>query len=276
MNKNLLIYLKKKELEKKELLNKQFFVEIDETENKIEFVFIIIRHVNSELTNKYWIESYNHIRKLYPFIKIIIIDDNSNKEFINDNGIVFENIEFVESEFPKRGELLPYYYFYKNKYAENAVIIHDSVFIKQKVNFEYLNHNVKFLWHNNHRYDDNIEEKKLISQLKNCNILLKFYEHKHLWKICIGVMSFINHDFLVRIQDKYNLFNLLDYIKCRKDRMCLERIFGLICTAENPNLNDNPSIFGIQYLSNYSYDNYERDMKQNKPMPMFTKIWTGR
>jgi hypothetical protein len=58
--------------------------------------------------------------------------------------------------------------------------------------------------------------------------------------------------------------------------MCLERIFGLICIAEDPNLNDNPSIFGIQYLSNYSYDNYERDMKENKPTPMFTKIWTGR
>ena len=38
--------------------------------------FIILRNVNSELTNKYWIHCYNCIRKYYPENKIIIIDDN--------------------------------------------------------------------------------------------------------------------------------------------------------------------------------------------------------
>ena len=43
-----------------------------------EYVFIIVRHVNSELTNKYWKESYNCIRKFYPEIKVVIIDDSTN------------------------------------------------------------------------------------------------------------------------------------------------------------------------------------------------------
>ena len=40
--------------------------------------FIILRHVNSELTNKYWVNCYNCIRRHYPENKILIIDDNSN------------------------------------------------------------------------------------------------------------------------------------------------------------------------------------------------------
>ena len=40
--------------------------------------FIISRHVNSEKTNKYWNNCVKCLRHLYPFKKIVIIDDNSN------------------------------------------------------------------------------------------------------------------------------------------------------------------------------------------------------
>ena len=43
--------------------------------------FIILRHVNSELTNQYWIYCYQSIRK-YPEQSILIIDDNSNYQYI--------------------------------------------------------------------------------------------------------------------------------------------------------------------------------------------------
>ena len=218
------------------------------------FVFIIIRHINSEETNKYWIESYNCIREFYPNTKIIIIDDNSDIKYVNDFGLNFENVEFVKSEFPKRGELLPYYYFYKNKYAEKAVIIHDSVFIKGKLDFEkYNNINVKFLWHHNHLWDDENNEKRLIKTLDNCEELLKLYDKKDSGVLCFGVMSFISHEFITKIQDKYKIFNLLEHIKSRSDRMCLERIFGLLCIAIEPKLNNNPSIFGIKNLVKITY-----------------------
>ena len=72
--------------------------------------FIITRHVNSEITNKYWNHCIKCIRTFYPYRKIVIIDDNSNQDFLISFHN-YENIEIINSEFPGRGELLPYYYF---------------------------------------------------------------------------------------------------------------------------------------------------------------------
>ena len=87
--------------------------------------FIITRHVNSEITNKYWNHAIRCIRRFYPYRKIIIIDDNSNQLFVKPE-YDYKNIMVIKSEYPGRGELLPYYYFYKNKFFENAVILHDK------------------------------------------------------------------------------------------------------------------------------------------------------
>ena len=101
------------------------------------FGFIISRHVTSELTNKYWNHCIKQLNTLYPLTQIIIIDDNSNQEFVKEED-QYKNITVIQSEFPGRGELLPYYYFLKNKYFENAVIIHDSVFFHKRIPFELL------------------------------------------------------------------------------------------------------------------------------------------
>ena len=58
--------------------------------------FIIIRHVNSEETNKYWNECVRCIHKLHSRIKIVIIDDNSNQNFVQ-NDFNYENVEYVQS-----------------------------------------------------------------------------------------------------------------------------------------------------------------------------------
>jgi len=44
--------------------------------------FIILRHVISETTNRYWMLCYDSIRRYYPLHRIMIIDDNSNYEFV--------------------------------------------------------------------------------------------------------------------------------------------------------------------------------------------------
>ena len=85
--------------------------------------FIILRHVNSEATNKYWIHCHECIRKFYPENPILIIDDNSNYSFISEE--TFSNTRVIQSEFPKRGELLPYYYYLHNPFADSAVILHE-------------------------------------------------------------------------------------------------------------------------------------------------------
>jgi hypothetical protein len=86
------------------------------------FGFIITRHVNSEKTNKYWNHCVKCLRTFYPQKKIVIIDDNSNPSFLKAE-FNYINVQVIQSEFNGRGELLPYYYFLKNKFFKNALII---------------------------------------------------------------------------------------------------------------------------------------------------------
>ena len=96
--------------------------------------FIITRHVNSEQTNQYWNTCIQCIRKFYPkeFFKIVVIDDNSQQHLVKAE-YDYQNVEYIQSEFPGRGELLPYYYFFKHHFFERAVILHDSIFFQKKV-----------------------------------------------------------------------------------------------------------------------------------------------
>ena len=44
--------------------------------------FIILRHVNNKETSIYWKKCYESIRRFYKENQIMIIDDNSNYEYI--------------------------------------------------------------------------------------------------------------------------------------------------------------------------------------------------
>jgi hypothetical protein len=71
------------------------------------FGFIITRHVNSEQTNKYWNQAVKLIRRLYPLRQIVIIDDNSDPDFVKAD-FDYKNLTIIQSEHHKRGELLPF------------------------------------------------------------------------------------------------------------------------------------------------------------------------
>ena len=62
--------------------------------------FIILRHVNDELTNNYWLRCYSSIRCFYPESPVLIIDDNSNKDFVKaefnySNLTIIQYDEFI-------------------------------------------------------------------------------------------------------------------------------------------------------------------------------------
>jgi hypothetical protein len=249
--------------------------------------FIISRHVNSEKTNKYWNNCVKLIRTLYPKKLIVIIDDKSKQEYIKAD-FDYKNIVIIQSEFPGRGELLPYYYYFKNKFFNNAVIIHDSIFIHKRINFEkLLGLKVLPLWH----FDsdsENLQNTLRISSYLSNNIetqkRLALSEPilglSHLkWNGVFGVQCFINHTFLCQIQNKYKIFNMLECIKNRKDRCCLERIMGVIFSIEVPTLNKIKSLFGKIFDHQkwgYSYEEYINDVKYNKLPKLVIKVWTGR
>lgn len=253
-----------------------------------EYGFIITRHVNSELTNKYWNNCIKCIRHFYPYRKIIIIDDNSNKDYLK-SFYNYENIEVIESEFPGRGELLPYYYFIKNKFFDNAIIIHDSVFFHTRINFEKLiGIKVLPLWYFYSDTESIGNTIDLVRVLKNNNeVQNKLTLHNKIlgmdnsnWFGCFGSQSFINRDFLIYLERKYNITNMTSVVKCRKDRCCLERVFGAIFCIEYPLITEKKAllgnIFNYQKFNHYSYDNYENDIKKNKLPRPIVKIWTGR
>jgi hypothetical protein len=250
--------------------------------------FIITRHVNSEKTNKYWNKCVRCIRAFYPLRKIIIIDDNSNQNFIKAD-FKYLNIEIIQSEFHGRGELLPYYYFYKNKFFDNAVIIHDSIFFHKRINFEKLvGVKVLPLWHFE-ADKENINKTIIISNKLSNQIEIQkklslndtFLGLNHQrWYGCFGVQSFINYNFLRYIEKKYNIFNLLSIVKNREDRCSLERIFGAIFyTEENHNLTKMKSLFGNIFNNQkwrYTFDDYENDIIQKKISKPIVKVFTGR
>jgi len=256
------------------------------------FGFIITRHVNNKETNRYWNTCIQCIHYFYSDnIKIVVIDDNSNKEFISAD-YVYKNVTHIQSEYKGRGELLPFYYFHKNKFFDNAVIIHDSVFIHKRVNFSRIKMNVLPLWHfdGEPKYDNVTRTLQLTRNLKNTHLIRPAISSKYgdkpislsssgNWRGCFGVQCYINHAFLNHIQNKYNIFNLLQTVTCRTDRCCLERIFGVIFYKESPNLNKFPSIFGsIMSYSRwgYSFNEYKNDVNSKNIKHPFVKVWTGR
>lgn len=239
--------------------------------------FVIVRHVNSPTTNEYWIEAYHRIRRVYPQNWILIVDDNSIQSLVVWN-FTLRRCKVIQSEFPKAGELLGYYYFHKTKMFSQAVIMHDSVFLLQPL--PKVNDPVKFLWHFENPPEKVREEKAYLSMLRHHKPLLTQYTHKKRWVGCFGVQSIIQLNFLEFLEEKYGIFELLlPFIKSRLDRQCIERVFALLCCVEYAALVRDPSVFGGIYQYpipwGFSFQDYRTRYAVWKSLPI-VKVWTGR
>jgi hypothetical protein len=249
--------------------------------------FIITRHVNSETTNKYWNNCVKLLKTLYPFRSIVIIDDNSIQHFVKPD-FEYKNITIINSEFKGRGELLPYYYYLKNKFFENAIIIHDSVFFHRKIEFDLLKGvSVLPLWFfyadkenvdNTMRISSVLTNRHEVQNKISNNIIVLGLKHLK-WYGCFGCQSYINHNFLLSIENKYHISNMIHIVHNRKDRCCLERIFGAIFFTEYQKIINRKSLFGdiMKYGTwGYSYNDYQNDIQKGKIPKSIIKIWTGR
>jgi|SaaInlStandDraft_6_1057023.scaffolds.fasta_scaffold00062_10 glycosyl transferase family 25 len=226
--------------------------------------FIIIRHVNDNITNQYWLNCYKNIRKYYNN-KIIIIDDNSNKEYITDIELI--NCNIIDSEYSQCGELLAYYYFHKLKPFDKAIIIHDSVFINKYFDFSKTN-DITFLW----SFDEKVKYAHREETIKLLDDkYIQYYNSKE-WFGCFGLMSIISYDFLKILNEKYNIFSYLNKINKRIDRQCMERIFAIYCQKET-----HVNVFFKDILEycpwGLTFEQYQNNKLNHLP---FIKIWTGR
>ena len=231
--------------------------------------FIILRHVNNELTNNYWIHCYNCIRKYHPENLILIIDDNSNYNYITN--ITLYKTTVINSEYPGRGELLPYYYYLHNKLFDIAVILHDSVFINvdMQLHMQLHMHKYKLIWEFEHHWDQ-IEDETNMIKLFNDEELLNFHKNKNLWKGCFGCMSVITHDYLSFINNKYDISKLLNCVLTRYNRCSFERVIA--CLLQKHKVNQ--SLFGdIHQYCPWGISFNKKNEYSHLPL---IKIWTGR
>ena len=252
------------------------------------FGFIITRHINSEQTNKYWNHNVKLIRTYYPLKKIVIIDDNSNYDYVKSD-FDYKNVEIIQSQYPGRGELLPFVYYLKNKWFDNAVIIHDSAFLHKRIPFEKFRMPVLPFWH--HPYDKEnlgnllrigayLKSSAFIRQQLSGNDINILGMSKDKFNLCFGGQCYINHSFLATLERKYNLSNLVNAINCRTDRCGFERIIGLLFNNEYKNLAKIKSFYGDirnhHQAFLYNFDNYLNDFKNNHIHGTLVKVWTGR
>lgn len=252
-----------------------------------EMGIIITRHVKSIETNFYWNHNIKCLKRLYPHLKLVVIDDNSNEKFLKTLN-KYDNITVIKSEYKGRGELLPYIYLIKNNFFKNALILHDSVFMHVKINFlKLIRDNVKVLpiWHFNPDKEDIDNRLNIASYLHNANQIyskLNLNENilglNHLkWYGCFGAQTFINRDFLLHLNRKYMLTNLIPHINTRQDRQCLERILGCIFYSEYKS--DKKSLLGdimCYQKYGYSFKEYMTDINKKRLPKLIVKVWTGR
>lgn len=239
------------------------------------FGFIIIRHVNNELSDQYWKECYKCIRKFYDN-PIMIIDDSSDKKFLNDISLTNCNVIY-DTEHKGAGEILPYYYFHKLKPFDTAVIIHDSVFIQSYINFE-INDNIKYLWSFENSIDDWDHDlfehiSNLCKGLVNEQEILQIFHQKSKWKGCFGVMSVIKWDFLNLINERHEMFkHVMPRIITRGKRCVFERVFSMI-THFNDNITTQFGDIHSYIKWGLPYSEYLTNDYHSYPI---IKVWSGR
>ena len=111
-----------------------------------DYTFVILRCVRKEKFSELWINCYNSIRKFHPNNKIVIIDNNSKYRYIQK--IKLENVELIQHNENRSGEILPFYYFLKKKWSKYIIYFQDSMFLNRPLCADKLNvENFKFFWH---------------------------------------------------------------------------------------------------------------------------------
>ena len=232
------------------------WIKEDDKENKKEtFGFIITSYIHE----------FNHLLALDSCIKslrdkhleqkkIIIIDTKSNKNLVNlaINSNKYDDVIFEFSKEDIPADMLALYYYKKNKYFTKAIIIQDSMKLKEKIDVSNVN-DVLYLWHfTNHRIHwntikepdteynktnnivthddliiDRINSKIEIQEFKDyCNSI---YFRKDKWCGCFGGCCIISYDFLEELDRRTGIINFQKLMITRRDRMVFESLFSIAC-----------------------------------------------
>ena len=240
--------------------------------------FIVLRHVNSARTNEYWIESCRRIRRHYPTNKILVIDDDSDREHLKETQL--DNVRVIESEYPRRAEMLPYYYYLHNREFDRAVILNDSAFLNAPLAIPDVPHCA--LWSAPENYADQAMSlpKKAFGPERVAALSAMAVTDG--WRSCFACMAAITHDCLKDLNDRYPLDLFLQPLwdsRCpaRTARMHFEQTMGCMLQSIVPcprslfgDIHDWCKMEGVEY-GGIAFE----DLKAH-PTPPLVKVWTGR
>jgi hypothetical protein len=274
---------------KQKCISKEFFED--------NYTVYISRHINDSTTSMYWRHNYHFLRKTYKNIKIVVIDDNSNKEYMNYD-CRFDDVTFIYSadekadqelnceNFKQRGELLPFYFYYKYGTTKYAMFIHDSVFIHKPIHDDIYEDDFIALWSFNsfswyHKLNNDVTN--IISKLNKSKELLMIWKEATLWEGTFGGMCIVS---LQYIRDANEIFDFLSIgmnnIINRTHRMGFERLLSIIYFyrhKRSPNViygdihSWSMSTFGKMWGLNWN--EYLSNAKKFVESPII-KVWTGR
>lgn len=244
-------------------------------ETQASFVFIMIRHVQSEYHNNYWITCYKSIRQYYPTTPLLIVDNESDPKFVQYNGPL-EFTKVIQAPYPKSRFFSPFFEFLNSSYRR-AVIIHDGIVFNTSIDFSR-GPKVKFFWHfENHSWDLTELEQTRIKQLNNCDEVLDVYNNKSAWFGCMGCICVIDRDIVEMMENRFSISIFKDHFTTIKDQQAFERIFAALCYTVYPEIKNDVSYLGdIRNMKwGLTYAEYEQHPNAYQRLPIL-KLFCSR
>jgi hypothetical protein len=247
--------------------------------------FMVTRCVKKPHHNILYKECYEAIRRYHPDLKIVFIDDNSDKDILDDT-YPMENVEIIQSEYPAAGEYLLYWYFLQRKMFKKAIFLQDSMILNGRIPYENVE-DFMFLYEfqsNSPKYYNFMPNEGMINLLKltkDPENIMKYYNTGE-WKGCWGSMMLITSDFISELEEKVGISAWKGVINSRPQRMALEGAIGIACMYIKHD-KEKYSFFGDWADSNtfkdpgnekHTLDMYLADKTMIKDN--IIKIWNGR
>ena len=192
-----------------------------------DFSIFITASINSETHLSVLFECLKKIRIHYISEKIYIITDNSSIDIkYLENQY---NIYVIQSEFKGAGESLFIYHYYHLKPSQKALYIHDSMLLLKKIDDNIIENleTVKFLLHFNKAYKIKEQEDFILKLNEGSSI-----NENQNWVGCYGGACIITHEYLTKLQNKYNIISIVPFITRRSEREIYERILGAVVSYD--------------------------------------------
>lgn len=245
----------------------------------------ITTNLRTEEHRRMLVTAIEYANKHYPTERIVIIDDNSSLSVSKDElSRIHSNLEIIRSEYPGAGELLRLYYYLHDKNPTKwAICVHDSQFINTR--FSLPSCPYRFLYTAKHVHDNPLRELSLVAMIGSKELTKFFRRERKSWKTAFGAQCIVKHEFLQKINVKLPRFftTMIPNVKSRSDRMCCERIVGVVFqfTQKCPvkamygdifdyAAKQSPKGWGYQYLE------FIRDTQHSGTNLETIKVWVGR